>query len=111
MYAHFQWEGPGHIVQYVAVGDRANRDLDRRYPRLRQITWEHISDFLFRRFSAFPEKLGVRGRVHDQWPDFGKKYGQWVYHRGRREPSVDAVRRYLETGSCLARPRGRGSRP
>src|SRR5262249_9680335 len=110
MYEQLRWEGPGHVLQYVAVGRRTNHDLGRRYPQLKQITWEQISDFLFRRFSDFPPNLGPGGRVHDQWPDFGKKYGAWFYYMGRRERSVDAVLRYIQDGRCQLRPGGRGNR-
>jgi hypothetical protein len=101
MYEHLRWEGPSHVLQYIAMGRRPSHDLARRYPRLRQIMWEQISDFLFRRFSDFPQKLRSGGRVHDQWPDFGKKYGTWFHRMGQRERSVDAVLRYVETGHCL----------
>jgi hypothetical protein len=109
MYRHLCWEGPGHALQYVAVGSRANHDLGRKQPMLRQITWEQISNFLFERFTGFPPKLRSGGRTHDQWPDFGKKYGEWFYRMGRRERSVDAVLRYIETGRCLARRPGSDS--
>jgi hypothetical protein len=110
MYEHLHWEGPGHVLQYVAIGGRVNHNLRGRYPRLKQITWQQISDFLFKRFSDFPAKLRDGGRVHDQWPDFGKKYGRWFYFMGRRERSEDAVRRYLDSGSCMPPPARRGSR-
>jgi len=104
MYAQLQWEGPNHIVQYVSVGSRVNRELSQRNPLLRQVTWENISDFLLKRFSDFPSKLRDGGRVHDQWPDFGKKYGEWFHRMRRRERSIDAVNRYIETGQCIPRP-------
>jgi hypothetical protein len=104
MYENLHWEDSTHVLQYVAAGSRVNRDLERTYPQLEQITWEQISNFLFKRFTDFPEKLRAGGRVHNQWPDFGRKYGEWFYQRGRRERSVDAVQRYIETGHCIPRP-------
>jgi hypothetical protein len=104
MYKTLHWEDSTHVLQHVVAGARVNHDLGRNYPQLKQITWEHISSFLFKRFTDFPEKLGDGGRVHSQWPDFGRKYGEWFYRRGRRERSVDAVQRYVETGCCTPRP-------
>jgi hypothetical protein len=60
-----------------------------------QLTWGRISDFLFKRFSHFPEKLRDGDRVHTQWPEFGKNYGQWFHENGQKERSVDAVMRYI----------------
>jgi hypothetical protein len=41
-------------------------------------------------------------RVHSQWPDFGRSYGQWVSNTRRfREVSHVAVLRYIDEGTCL----------
>ena len=104
MYKNLRWENSTHVLQYVAAGSHVNRELERTYSQLKQITWEQISNFLFKRFSEFPQKLRTGGRVHDQWPDFGKKYGEWFYRVGHRERSMDAVQRYIETGRCIPRP-------
>ena len=108
MYQNLRWEDSIHVLQYVAVGRRLNYDLEQRFPQLKQITWEQISDFLFKRFSDFPPKLRSGGRVHDQWPDFGKKYGRWFQEMGHRERSIDAVQRYIDVGQCLPRRQPRG---
>lgn len=77
MYEKLRWENSSHVLQYVAVGSRKNDGLDRRYSHLVQITFQEIDDFLFRRFRDFPEKLPT-GPVHEQWPDFGRYYGEAV---------------------------------
>lgn len=77
MYAHLQWSDSRAVLQYLAVGKRKNDGRQRQYPKLLQITWNEIADFLFERFHEFPEKLPNYGEaVHEQWPDFGKAYGR-----------------------------------
>jgi hypothetical protein len=75
MYDELRWENDTHIIQYIAVGSRPNDGLDRRYPKLVQISYRQISEFLLNRFRDFPEKLPT-GPIHEQWPDFGRYYGE-----------------------------------
>jgi hypothetical protein len=109
MYKQLRWEDSGTVLQYVTVGRRPNRDLQRAYPCLKQVTFREISTFLFERFTSFPQKLPTGNRVHSQWPDFGKQYGQWVSSiRRLREESETALLRYIEEGRCLPLQRRRG---
>jgi hypothetical protein len=99
MYDDLRWESDTHIIQYIAVGSRSNDDLGRQYPQLLQITFEQISDFLLRRFRDFPEKLPT-GPVHEQWPDFGRYYGEAVRRLDRNtgnapQRSLAAVNDYI----------------
>jgi hypothetical protein len=90
-------ETDGQVLQYVAVGSQRNADLQRQYPRLLQITWRDVGQFLYRRFEAFPQKLPPTGyAVHDQWPDFGKRYGSWFQKWGRKESQVELPFRGVE---------------
>jgi hypothetical protein len=110
MYKQLRWEGNHAVLQYITVGRRANRDLQRTYPLLLQITFEEISAFLHERFVNFPEKLPSGNRVHSQWPDFGKRYGEWFSNTRRfREESHVAVLRYIDEGTCLPPRRRPGS--
>jgi hypothetical protein len=102
MYKRLRWDESHAVVQYITVGRRANRDLQRTYPFLLQVTFDEISTFLHERFATFPEKLPSGNRVHSQWPDFGKRYGEWFSSTRRySEESKVAVLRYIDGGTCL----------
>lgn len=103
MYSEARWEDHNHILQYICVGKKKNNGLSRKYSDLVQINWDDIGSFLYKRFGDFPEKL-PSGLVHDQWPDFGKKYGEWfVRHRSSSTlDSVEFVKNYVDTGVACA---------
>lgn len=103
MYSDARWENQTHVLQYICVGKKRSRALSAKYRHLVQINWHDIGDFLLKRFSGFPEKL-PSGHVHEQWPDFGRKYGEWFVHEGHPitvSDSADAVKRFIDTGSCI----------
>lgn len=100
MYDRLRWEDANHVLQYVAVGKRPNDGRQRQYPGLLQITWDDMSDFFFRRFAAFPEKLPSNGRtIHGQWPDFGRFYGQQSRKIASITQSRDLVWDYIDKGT------------
>lgn len=100
MYSQLRWEEKDNVLQYVTVGRRWNQGLQRKYPGLLQITWNQVSDFLFERFSRFPEKLPDGRAFHPQWPNFGKEYCRCWRHLRSADDSRNAVLAYIESGSC-----------
>jgi len=99
MYSHLRWEDSLTVLQYVVVGKRKNDTRQRQYPKLVQITWDIIADFLFSRFTHFPEKLPGNGRaVHAQWPDFGRFYGRKHRALSSSKESRRAVWEYIDHG-------------
>lgn len=99
MYKDLRWEDDKHVLQYVTVGRRRNDGLQRAYPRLVQIMWPEISDFLFERFKAFPEKLSSDGRlIHEQWPTLGRFYGRAVRKIRSPEESRKVLWQYVDEG-------------
>jgi hypothetical protein len=97
MYAGLRWEDEESVLQYVSVGQRVNDGLQRTHSKLRQITWDQISEFLFARFKQFPEKLPDDGRsVHRQWPDFGRRFGTQVRRMSSVQDAREFVRQYIE---------------
>lgn len=106
MYRHARWDGETAVVQYVCVGGEKDPDLSHKYRDLVQLDWSDVGAFLFERFRAFPEKL-PSAHVHHQWPDFGRAYSNWFVinghiHGGAASP--DAVRRFIDRGSCDEEP-------
>lgn len=103
LYSSARWEGNSTIVQYVCVGAQKDPDLYATHDGLLQIDWDEIGGFLFDRFNDFPEKL-PDGKVHEQWPTFGKSYGRW-FSRQRgvigREQSQQVVAEWVATGDGL----------
>lgn len=105
MYAGLRWEDEETVLQYVSVGQRINDGLQRTYPKLRQITWDQISDFLFTRFKQFPEKLPDDGRsVHEQWPDFGRRFGKGLRRMSSVQDAREFVRQYIEGDAKVLAP-------
>lgn len=105
MYAGLRWEDEETVLQYVSVGQRINDGLQRSYPKLRQITWDQISDFLFNRFKQFPEKLPDDGRsVHEQWPDFGRRFGKGLRRMSSVQDAREFVRQYIEGDAKVLAP-------
>ena len=97
MYNNLRWENQQTVLQYVAVGKRQNDGRGRQYPRLLQVTWDEIADFLYERFRQFPEKLPEGGRpVHSQWPDFGRAYGRGFRLMNNSQQSLEFVSEYIE---------------
>lgn len=47
----------------ISIGDKINPDLQKKMPMVLQITWGHIKDFIFNRFTKY-EKIK---REHPQW--------------------------------------------
>jgi hypothetical protein len=100
MYQSLRWEDELHVLQYVCIGEVESPDSQRRWPSLKQITWDHISEFFFERFARFPEKLPTGESVHRQWPDFGRQFGS-NFNRNKIKSVEDArkaVRHYIESG-------------
>ncbi|MEX0676257.1 MAG: hypothetical protein WD063_04240 [Pirellulales bacterium] len=98
MYRDLRWQDEQIVLQYVCVGRRMNDELDRRYADLVQVTWHHIGDFLFDRFQHFPEKLSFGGLIHQQWPNFGREYGERFGRMDGPQQSQEFVLRYIEHG-------------
>lgn len=100
MYAGLRWEDEDTVLQYVSVGQRVNDGLQRTYPKLQQITWDQVSDFIFNRFKQFPEELPDDGRsVHEQWPNFGRRFGTQVRRMSSVQDAREFVRQYIEGAS------------
>jgi hypothetical protein len=110
MYSKARWSGDAAIFQYVCVGKEKNKDLDNQYRNHVQVDWRDVGAFLFDRFADFPDKL-PNGHVHKQWPNFGRKYGDWFVRQGQsstnlgwseavNSASSEAVKRFIDTGSC-----------
>lgn len=97
MYTELRWGDRENVLQYVAIGSQTNDGLGRKYPRLVQITWDDVAAFMFDRFQRFPEKLPENGKsVHNQWPDFGKQFGQEFPQMNTVEDARQFIHSYIE---------------
>ena len=103
MYDHGRWDGQNVTVQYVCVGGAKSPELARERQRLVQLDWEHIGRFLHSRFSGHPEKL-PDGFVHDQWPNFGRAFGEWFFQTGKHQGSAVAGRAVAQYVRCGTLP-------
>jgi hypothetical protein len=104
MYESLRYQGANFIVQYFSVGKYVSAELDTKYPKLVQITYDQIAIFLRDRFNGFPEKI-PHERDISLWEGFGDSFRWWFESNGyRKSPSVDAcksaVSRYIEKGKC-----------
>jgi hypothetical protein len=91
LYGAARWEGNNVIVQYVCFGSEVSASLYEAHESLVQITWAQIGTFLFQRHSGHPEKT-PGGFVHDQWPEFGRAFGEWFVRGGKQQGSDSAAR-------------------
>ena len=72
MYNQLCWQNDNYRIQYVSVGERKNHELSKRYPQLKQLTWDDIAHFLFERFQSFGPFKGS----HPQWGRFGSAFAK-----------------------------------
>lgn len=104
MYESLRYEGGSFIVQYFAVGKYKSADLESKFPKLEQITFDQIATFFRDRFNGFPEKIPDNSLDICQWPGFGDIFRKWFESNYVNSPSVEAcqkaVRRYIDTGRC-----------
>lgn len=102
MYERGRYQDDYYVLQYICVGANKNPEVNAVYPDVVQIDWSDIGEFLIRRFRSFPEKL-PDGHVHDQWPDFGRYFGNWFTCQIRRQDDSllrpEVIERYVMTGS------------
>ncbi len=104
MYESLRYVGTNFIVQYFAVGSRTSKELEQKYPKLVQITFDQIAYFFRDRFNGFPEKIPLDKNI-SLWDGFGDAFRWWFEANGyRKSPSIEAcqsaVLRYINTGKC-----------
>jgi hypothetical protein len=91
-------------LQYICIGNEKNPAIDYRYKKVSQIDWIEIGKFLINRFKLFPEKT-PDGQVHDQWPEFGRKFGKYINSKVRsgrdNEIKSDLILQYIRTGELI----------
>ncbi|MEO2015171.1 MAG: hypothetical protein ABGZ53_12445 [Fuerstiella sp.] len=96
LYDTLHWYNDDFRVQYVAVGERTNHELTRRYRALKQLTWADIAHFLFERFHSFGTVKGI----HDQWPRFGREFARAVERCGvtHAQQAAEFIETYISEG-------------
>jgi hypothetical protein len=102
MYDNARWENDYCVLQYICIGGQKDPRLSKQFQGLVQIDWQDVASFLLRRFQEFPEKLPEK-HVHDQWPDFGRRYATWFTGRKNStspQESKVAVQQYIDIGRC-----------
>jgi hypothetical protein len=107
MYENLRYEGPQFIVQYFAIGKIKCKDLEFKYPKLIQITFDEIAIFLRDRFSSFPEKIPLDSSI-TLWRGFGDSFRWWFESNGYGKiPSLReceiALQNYIDKASCFSR--------
>jgi len=104
MYDIGRYEDDYYVLQYICIGNEKNPAIDYRYKKVAQIDWVEIGNFLINRFKLFPEKT-PDGQVHDQWPEFGKKFGKYITSKVRsgrdNEIKSDLILQYIRTGEFI----------
>lgn len=104
MYENLRYEGSNFIVQYFAIGQTKSQELEKKYPKLVQISFDQIAIFLRDRFNNFPEKIPENRNI-TLWRGFGDSFRLWFESNGySRSPSIEAcqnaLKRYIDTGTC-----------
>lgn len=105
MYDELRYEGTEYVVQYFAVGRVKNQEIQDKYPRLIQISFEDIATFLHERFTRFPQKLPLNTEI-TLWKGFGDEFRDWFQSHSNNDegPGVSecqrAVIRFIQHGRC-----------
>lgn len=97
LYDTLQWQNDKFLVQYVAVGKKPNHNLAERFPKLKQLSWSEIAEFIFERFRTFGHLKGS----HAQWPCFAQLFAR-AFLDGRLKHIGQAslfVEDYIENGT------------
>lgn len=102
MYENLYYECSSCVIQYITIGAVLDKDLSIRYPKLKQISFKHISEFFYDRFRMFPEKISKdKANAHKSWPKFLCRFGYEVTANGSiRSPAKanEFFRRYIDCG-------------
>ena len=101
MYRCGKYEDEYYVLQYICIGSEKNVEISERFKDVLQIDWFEIGQFLIERFLSFPEKT-PDGHVHDQWPEFGKRFGKLIAGK-QKEGNLAAInptviKRFIKTG-------------
>lgn len=105
MYRDLRHEGDEFVIQYFSVGKFKNPDLQAKYPKLVQITFDQIGAFLKERFTRFPQKLPLNTEI-TLWKGFGDEFRSWFETHGTNQdaPALTdcqkAIACFIEHGRC-----------
>lgn len=81
LYQYGIYENSIYAISLFCIGKQRNIDLERKYPKVPQITWRHILEFIYYRFTTYKEQKSK----HSQWDCYGKK----LYRFAQRSETKD----------------------
>jgi len=59
---------PDYYVSLICVGESENSDIQKKYPRVPQILWPEITEFIYQRFRDYRQVKAW----HDHWDKDGQ---------------------------------------
>jgi hypothetical protein len=68
LYSDGLYSSDAYLVSLFCLGDSRNEDLADKYPKVPQVTWDHVFSFISKRFNTYRSLKGT----HSQWDDTGK---------------------------------------
>lgn len=69
LYDYGIFEDDRFMMTLFCVGRNKNLGIQQKYPRVPQITWDHVLEFIYNRFVSYKKQKFQ----HPQWDDTGKK--------------------------------------
>ncbi len=69
MYSHGFYEDDSFTMTLFCIGDSRNLEIERRFPVVPQVTWLHILNFIYERFTNYKEQKCQ----HPQWDETGRR--------------------------------------
>jgi len=69
LYDHGVFQDDRFTMMLFCVGRTKNLEIKRRYPKVPQVTWQHILNFIYDRFTIYREQKCR----HPQWDTYGRK--------------------------------------
>lgn len=81
------WENEDYFLSLVCVGAAKSRQVENRFPRVPQITWEYILEFIFDRFTDYRRQKAD----HQQWDEIGKVLFRRVGRVSNKRQFIESV--------------------
>lgn len=69
IYKHGYYEDENFVISLCCVGQEENHNIHVRFPKVLQLTWNHVLSFIYDRFNRYE----IYKRQHQQWDSTGQK--------------------------------------
>jgi hypothetical protein len=68
LYSKGFWDNEQWYVTLMCIGSKPNREFAKKFPKIPQVLWPDILDFIFQRFKRYFDQK----RCNSQWDEVGR---------------------------------------